>query len=233
MVLFFDSGLGGRTIEQAFQEACPDVVTAYLCDRENLPYGDKSDAFIIESVNKLVNNFVNKSESVDCLVIACNTASTLVLPSLRAKYDFPIVGVVPAIKPAAQLSKTGHVALLATEGTVKRDYTQQLIDDFATDCEIHRFASHSLVSLAERYCEQEGSLSDDDWAKLNHEVAAILEKKNVDTVVLACTHFSYFKEHFETLAPHVTWIDSVDAVVRQIQKVLLVKQGTQSTSSAE
>ena len=221
MVLFFDSGVGGRTIEQAFTQACPDLLTAYLCDSANLPYGDKSDAFIIESVDKLVNNFVNKSGEPECLIVACNTASTLVLPSLREKYDFPIVGVVPAVKPAAQLSQTGHVALLATEGTVKRNYTKKLIDNFASDCEIHNFASHNLVALAEKYYQQ-GSLSDDAWQKVLLEVDAILVDKQIDTVVLACTHFSHFKTYFEELAPQITWVDSVDAVVRQIQKVLLI-----------
>lgn len=222
MVLFFDSGIGGKSIEEAFKRACPDCTTAYISDAENLPYGDKTDDFILESVHKLVNNFVNKSHSVDCLVVACNTASTLVLDSLRSLYSFPIVGVVPAIKPAAALSKSGHVALLATEATAFRAYTGQLIDDFASSSQVYRFTSHALVHLAESYYTNPEAFT--DWELVEVEIAVILEQEQIDTVVLACTHFSHFKAFFEGIAPEITWVDSVDAVIRQINKVLSLRE---------
>ncbi|MFS9542983.1 glutamate racemase, partial [Klebsiella pneumoniae] len=146
-------------------------------------------------------------------VIACNTASTVSLPALREKFAFPVVGVVPAIKPAARLTANGIVGLLATRGTVKRPYTRELIDRFANECRIEMLGSAELVELAE--------------AKLHGEPVPLEELRRIlrpwlrmqeppDTVVLGCTHFPLLQEELQRVLPEGTrLIDSGAAIARR------------------
>ncbi|AJR01520.1 Glutamate racemase [Enterobacteriaceae bacterium bta3-1] len=185
--LVFDSGVGGLSVYQEIRNLLPDLHYIYAFDNQGFPYGEKDEAFIIERVVKTVAE-VQKRHPLSIVIIACNTASTITLPALRERFSFPIVGVVPAIKPAAKLTRNGVVGLLATKATVQRSYTHDLIARFATDCDIKMLGSSELVVLAE--------------AKLHGEVIdhAILKKilrpwlsmaEPPDTVVLGCTHFLY------------------------------------------
>ena len=124
-ILFFDSGVGGLSVYQEVQKQLPDCHYLYCFDNAFFPYSEKSEALIIERVNKICTH-LDRLYALDLIVIACNTASTIVLPSLRQHFSIPIVGTVPAIKPAAEYSSTKHIGLLATKGTVKREYIDHL-----------------------------------------------------------------------------------------------------------
>src|SRR5687768_3715831 len=147
-ILVLDSGVGGLSIVEQIKRICPTLQIHYLADLAGFPYGTKSEQVLIQRVVSLLEfNLPVCQPSI--VVIACNTASTLVLDELRQRFNVPIVGVVPAIKPAAQLTQTGVMAVLATEGTVTRDYTRKLIQDFAPDKDVIPVGSAKLVALAE------------------------------------------------------------------------------------
>ena len=147
-VLVFDSGVGGLSVYNEIRQLLPNLHYIYAFDNVAFPYGEKSEEFIVERVVEIVTA-VQQRYSLALAVIACNTASTVSLPALREKFAFPVVGVVPAIKPAARLTANGIVGLLATRGTVKRPYTRELIDRFANECRIEMLGSAELVELAE------------------------------------------------------------------------------------
>jgi len=131
-VLVFDSGVGGLSVYQEVRQLLPDLHYIYAFDNVAFPYGEKSEEFIVERVLTIVSA-IAKQHPLAMVIIACNTASTVSLPALREHLTCPVVGVVPAIKPAAKLTRNGVVGLLATRGTVQRDYTHELIERFATD----------------------------------------------------------------------------------------------------
>ena len=143
-VLVFDSGVGGLSVYNEIRQLLPNLHYIYAFDNVAFPYGEKSEEFIVERVVEIVTA-VQQRYPLALAVIACNTASTVSLPALREKFAFPVVGVVPAIKPAARLTANGIVGLLATRGTVKRPYTRELIDRFANECRIEMLGSAELV----------------------------------------------------------------------------------------
>lgn len=147
-ILMFDSGVGGLSVMQEVYKANKQALFYYLFDHECFPYGNKSEVFLKKRVSNLLQSLCSKLQP-DLIVIACNTASTIVLPTLREIFTIPIVGVVPAIKPAAKISKKHNICLLATQGTVHRSYTDFLINEFASDCKVLKIGSQDLVRLAE------------------------------------------------------------------------------------
>ncbi len=213
--LVFDSGLGGLSIAREIIAAAPGCRISYLADTAYFPYGTKNDEELIIRIEAVLNNAIGQL-APDIVVIACNTASTLALSHLRQRFNLPFVGVVPAIKPAAALSTTKTLGLLATPATVSRPYTAQLIADFAGDCQVVRFGSHSLVASAEAsLCGRSPAQS-----HIKHELAGLLEQPGgdrIDTIVLACTHFPLLAEALQQAAPHIShWVDSGAAVARQV-----------------
>ncbi len=207
----FDSGLGGISVAREIRRDMPNEHVLYFGDSANAPYGTKSPEQVRELSDVIVKRFVE--QGVKAVVIACNTASTVSLPALREKFAFPVVGVVPAIKPAARLTANGIVGLLATRGTVKRPYTRELIDRFANECRIEMLGSAELVELAE--------------AKLHGEPVPLEELRRIlrpwlrmqeppDTVVLGCTHFPLLQEELQRVLPEGTrLIDSGAAIARR------------------
>src|ERR1700676_4108127 len=147
-ILVFDSGLGGLTVLREVVKTRPDARYIYVADDAFFPYGHHGEEQIIARVVPLIGELI-KTHSPDLVVIACNTASTLVMSHLRSAYTVPFVGTVPAIKPACASSKTKRVSVLGTKGTVKREYTKRLIEDFAQGCEVTLVGSAELASLAE------------------------------------------------------------------------------------
>ncbi|GAB6263385.1 glutamate racemase [Photobacterium sp. R1] len=214
-ILIFDSGVGGLSVYQEIYRQLPHYQYIYAFDDAAFPYGELDESTLIERTLHIVNTLVDKHQA-DLVVIACNTASTIVLPHLRAALSQPVVGVVPAIKPAAQLSQSKVVGVLATPATVKRQYTQSLIQEFASDCEVHLLGTTRLVEMAEM--KLRGGRVD------LSELAAILqpwESTAIDTVVLGCTHFPLMKEEIETVFPqarHV--IDSGNAIASRVKSLL-------------
>lgn len=218
-VLVFDSGLGGLSVLRAIQALLPERRYVYLADDAGFPYGALEDNNLIDRVTALIGEAVTAYDPA-AVVIACNTASTLVLPPLRARFAVPFVGTVPAVKPAAVQTRTGVIAVLATPGTVKRDYTGELIAQFAGRCHVRLVGAAELAALAERHLTGEAV----DMAALAEQIApcfVTLDGQRTDTVVLACTHYPLLIEAMTAAAPWpVTWLDPALAIARQVARVL-------------
>ncbi|MBZ9557370.1 MULTISPECIES: glutamate racemase [unclassified Modicisalibacter] len=215
-ILIFDSGVGGLSVAAAIRERLPAATLAYVCDNAMLPYGTKPDAWLVERITAVCREAVRVSDAA-VLVVACNTASTLALEALRAALDIPVVGTVPAIKPAAALSRTGTIALLATSATVNRAYTRRLIEEFAGHCRVLRLAADPLVAEAERHLAGEPA----DEATLVASLAPLWREPELDTVVLGCTHFPLLRARFAACAPRVvSWVDSGDAIARRVAAIV-------------
>src|SRR6267142_5032436 len=226
-ILLFDSGLGGLTVLREIVHARPDAHYVYVADDAFFPYGHHSEEQIIARVVPLVGDLIAR-RAPDLVVIACNTASTLVMSHLRSAYTVPFVGTVPAIKPACASSKTKRVSVLGTKGTVKREYTKRLIRDFAQGCEVTLVGSAELASLAE------SALSGNDVR--DEDIAAELapcfvgngagDPHRTDTVVLACTHYPLLMDRLVRLAPWpVDWIDPAPAIGRRVADLLKAPGG--------
>jgi len=211
-VLVFDSGVGGLSVYDEIRQLLPDLHYIYAFDNVAFPYGEKSEEFIVERVVEIVTA-VTRTYPLALVVIACNSASTVTLPALRERFDFPVVGVVPAIKPAARLTRNGIVGLLATRGTVKRPYTHELVKRFARECKTEMLGSAELVELAE------AKLQGKDVPL--EEIKRILQpwlrmKEPPDTVVLGCTHFPLLADELQQVLPEGTrLIDSGAAIARR------------------
>ena len=218
--LVFDSGLGGLSVLAEIRRLRPDVDIVYVADDAAFPYGRLSDAALIARVETVMARLV-VDQAPDIVVIACSTASTLALPRLRAAHPrLPFVGTVPAIKPAASVSRSGLVSVLATRGTVARDYTHALVRDHAADCEVTLVGSVELAPIAERVMRGEAV----EDAEIAHEIApCFVEKKGrrTDCIVLACTHFPLLIDSLERLAPWpVTFVDPAPAIARRLDVLL-------------
>jgi glutamate racemase len=218
----FDSGLGGLTVLREIVGARPDAHYVYVADDAFFPYGHHGEDQIIARVVPLVGELI-ENHAPDLVVIACNTASTLVMSHLRAQYEVPFVGTVPAIKPACAKSKTKRVSVLGTRGTVKREYTHALIRDFAQGCEVTVVGSAELASLAEAALSGV-EVSD---AEISAELAPCFvgdgdsDPARTDTVVLACTHYPLLMDRLVRLAPwQVDWIDPAPAIARRVSDLL-------------
>nr|WP_235869518.1 glutamate racemase [Veronia nyctiphanis] len=213
-ILVFDSGFGGLSVLEAVKELLPEKRYIYTFDNEAFPYGELSDDTLIDRVNRIILALC-ETHSISIVIIACNTASTLVLPSLRAKLDIPIVGVVPAIKPAAGLSVKKAIGLLATPATVNREYTLALVNEFANDCEVVLVGSTDLVKIAEEKIQ--GKIVDKE--KLERIMQPFKDK--VDCIVLGCTHFPLLREEInEVLGKGYKVIDSGEAIANRTMQLL-------------
>lgn len=218
-VLVFDSGMGGLTVARELLALAPALDVLYAADSGFFPYGDKSDAALKERLPKIAAALVEASRP-DVFVIACNTASTLALDDVRAVLDIPVVGTVPAIKPAAACSETGTIGLLATPGTVRRAYTAELIADFASSSNVILHGSVELVRLAEEQAAG-GAVSLEAFRAAQAPLFEAAGGDKIDTVVLACTHFPLIRGELAATVPHpVAFVDSGEAIARQTLRVL-------------
>jgi glutamate racemase len=221
-ILVFDSGLGGLTVLREIVKARPDAHYVYVADDTFFPYGHHSEEELVARVVPLIGELI-AAHAPDLVVIACNTASTLVMPHLRAAYKVPFVGTVPAIKPACASSKTKRVSVFGTKGTVKREYTKALIRDFADGCEVTLVGSPELPAMAEAALSGI-EVSD---SKISAELAPCFvgggdgKSARTDTVVLACTHYPLLLDRLVRLAPWpVDWIDPAPAIARRVVDLL-------------
>ena len=234
-ILVFDSGLGGLTVLREVVAARPDAHYTYVADDAFFPYGHHSEDEIIARVVPLMGELIGTHDP-DLVVIACNTASTLVLSHLRAAYSVPFVGTVPAIKPACAQSKSRRVSVLGTKGTVKREYTKALIRDFAQGCEVTLVGSPELASLAERELSGQAISDGDILTELTPCFVgdAADAAARTDTVVLACTHYPLLLDRMKKLAPWpVDWIDPAPAIARRVSDLLGARSGDIALSGAE
>ncbi|SFG90888.1 glutamate racemase [Methylobacterium gossipiicola] len=219
-ILVFDSGLGGLTVLEQVRRARPDAAFVYAADDAAFPYGRLSESVLIERVLTVMERLL-ALHAPDLVVVACNTASTLVLPALRQRFVTPFVGVVPPIKPAAAATRSRVVTLLATPGTVARAYTHELIETYAGTCDVTLVGAPNLAGFAE--AELAGAAIDD--AALAAEIAPCFVTKadgrRTDVVCLSCTHYPLLLARFQALAPWpVTWIDPAPAIARRVIQLL-------------
>lgn len=218
-ILAFDSGVGGLTVLDAVRRARPDAEFVFVADNAAFPYGAWEETALVTHIVRLFEALIAET-APDLCVIACNTASTLVLPSLRERFHVPFVGTVPAIKPAAGRTKSGLVSVLATPGTVARDYTRGLIETFAGSCEVTLVGAGRLAAVAEASFAG-GAV---DMEAVRAEIApAFVERdgRRTDTVVLACTHFPLIGDALSAAAPWpVDWLDPAEAIARRAAHLL-------------
>lgn len=223
-ILVFDSGVGGLTVLDPIQKARPDANYIYVADNAVFPYGELPETILLTRVRDVFDEMIPRFNP-DLVVIACHTASTLVLPLLRERFSIPFVGTVPAIKPAAEQSQTKLISVLATQGTVKRDYTASLIRDFADDCEVILVSARLLASYAENILQ--GKKVEDELI-LNEIMPAFVKKgeRKTDHIVLACTHYPLLTQTLQRLAPWpVKWIDPAPAIARRVVQLLGAANG--------
>lgn len=222
-ILVFDSGLGGLTVLREIVATRPDAAYTYVADDAFFPYGHHTEDEIVARVVPLIGDQITRHHP-DLVVIACNTASTLVMDHLRKAYSVPFVGTVPAIKPACASSKTKRVSVLGTRGTVKREYTKKLIADFAQACDVTLVGAGNLAALAEAALRGEAVSDDEVLAEI--APCFVDGDPRTDTVVLACTHYPLLLEQIRRIAPWpVDWIDPAPAIARRVE-TLLGKPGT-------
>lgn len=218
-ILIFDSGVGGLSVADEIVKKRPDADLVYAADSAFLPYGLRPDAELKARLPALIAA-LDARYAPAVLVIACNTASTLALPEIRARVKPPVVGVVPAIKPAAARSQSRVIGFLGTPRTVERAYSDALIRDFADGCAVIRYGSAALVDLAERKLAGE-TLRDADIAAALAPMFAKPDADRMDVGVLACTHFPLLRAEIEAASPPgLAWIDSGEAIARRTLTLL-------------
>ncbi|MBB5762810.1 glutamate racemase [Methylorubrum rhodesianum] len=216
VILVFDSGLGGLTVLEQVRRARPDAAYVYAADDAAFPYGALSEERLVARVIAVMERLLAR-HAPDLVVIACNTASTLVLPALRQRFVTPFVGVVPPIKPAAALTRTRLVSLLATPGTVARSYTHDLVRSFAAHCAVTLVGSKNLAGYAEAEMAGEPVADAAILSEIEPCFVEGADGRRTDVVCLSCTHYPLLLPRFERLAPWpVTWIDPAPAIARRV-----------------
>jgi glutamate racemase len=213
-ILFFDSGVGGLSVLAPTREILPNAPIVYAADSAGFPYGRRSEAEIASRVPALLGRLVERFHP-RLAVMACNTASTIALDHVRSALDLPVVGTVPAIKPAAEISKTRVIGVLGTEATVRQPYVDDLAAKFAPDCTLIRHGSPELVELAEAKLAGE----DIDAEAIRAATQPMFEASDgdrIDTVVLACTHFPLLGEELRSAFPVVTYVHGGSGIARRI-----------------
>ncbi|HWU01583.1 MAG TPA: glutamate racemase [Novosphingobium sp.] len=214
-VLLFDSGVGGLTVLAALRRALPDAPVIYAADTAGLPYGEKSEAQIAARVSGLLGRMTERFRP-RLVCIACNTASTIALASVREVLEVPIVGTVPAIKPAAAMTQSGVIGLLGTQATIRQAYVDRLEHEFARGKTLLRYGAPELVGAAEAKLRGEAV----DPAAIAHAVEGLRAQPGgdaIDTVVLACTHFPLLIDELaEAFGPGVRFIDGAEGIARRI-----------------
>ena len=214
-ILLFDSGVGGLSVLGAVRAALPDAPIIYAADNGGLPYGPKSEAEVAARVCGLLGRMSERFKP-RLICIACNTASTIALGMVRDVLAVPIVGTVPAIKPAAEMTRTGTIGLLGTAATIRQGYVDKLEAEFASDKRLLRFAAGELVGAAE--AKLRGQAVDPE---VFQRAAAGLRDQpggaEIDTVVLACTHFPLLTDELaEAFGPQVRFVDGAAGIARRI-----------------
>jgi glutamate racemase len=213
-LLIFDSGVGGLSVLAAIRREIPNAPIVYAADSAGYPYGTRSAAEIAARVPALLGRLAERYDPA-LIVIACNTASTIALDAVRAALDLPIVGTVPAIKPAALLSKTRTIGVLGTAATIVQPYVDRLAEEFASDCTVIRHGSAELVDLAEAKLRGEAS----DPATFTRILDGLLSRPGgdrIDTLVLACTHFPLIEDELRAAAGReIAFVDGNDGIARR------------------
>ncbi|MBA8735788.1 glutamate racemase [Chromobacterium violaceum] len=214
MIAMYDSGLGGLSVWRAVRAALPDWPITYLADQAYCPYGPRSRDEIIARALKVGHYLVSQGATI--LVVACNTATTAAIAALRAELSLPIVGIEPAIKPAAAMSRTGRIAVLATEYTLASERVKTLLDDHAGDVDVLRRAGHGWVEQVEA-----GELSSERTRALVRKVVEPLMGENIDHIALGCTHYPFLAPLIrEVTGDGIQLYDPAEAIARRVCDLL-------------
>lgn len=212
-LLVFDSGIGGLGVVREIRRLQPYARITYLADNGFFPYGDKADNVLLDRITRVIGRAIVAFKP-DAVVVACNTASTIALETLRTQYNRPFIGCVPPVKPAAAASSTRHIGIIATPATITRDYLRALVEDFAKDCVVHQLGAPHLAALAERkFCGEQ----------INPVpcIAPLFEGDGalIDAVALGCTHYIFVLDELRAAYPAITWFDPGEPVARRTAAV--------------
>jgi len=211
----FDSGVGGLTILSSIVNEISDSVEYhYVADSLHAPYGSKSIEALLERSRRITEFLISKGSEL--VVVACNTATTQVISSLRAEYNIPFVGIEPAVKPAAQLSISKRIGVIATANTLKSGLFKQTLEAYASDCETFTRIGEGLVEAIET-----GELASEELNDLVRDHVAYFNSNEIDVLVLGCTHYSFVSPLFERyLDQRTSLVTPNEAVARRVQSVL-------------
>jgi glutamate racemase len=223
-IAFLDSGVGGLPYLAHARQALPRRRFVYVADREHFPYGERDRQSIIESTVAVTERLVSR-EHPRLIVVACNTMSVVALPALRERFALPFVGVVPAVKPAAALSRRRRVGVLATRRTVEGEYLRGLIEQYAVGCSVVSLSSGPLVQFVEKELYRASSSAREE--RVRQEVDRFLSE-DIDALVLGCTHFLHLETEFRRLLDEkgIILVDSREGVTRQTARLLAATAGT-------
>jgi glutamate racemase len=213
-LLFFDSGVGGLSVLQPLRELLPNAPIVYVADNAWFPYGERKETDIAARVPALLAPVVERFQP-RLVVIACNTASTIALDTVRAALDLPVVGTVPAIKPAAEMSKSRVIGVLGTQATVRQPYVDDLAARFAADCTVIRHGSPELVELAEAKLAGD-AISVEAVRAAVQPMFDVERGADIDVIVLACTHFPLLGEELRAAFPGIMLVDGGPGIARRI-----------------
>jgi glutamate racemase len=217
-LLIFDSGIGGLSVLSAIQDRLPQAPIVYAADYAGLPYGTKSEAEIAARVPALLGRLVERYKPA-LVVIACNTACTIALSHVRAALDVPVVGTVPAVKPASLATKTGVIGLLGTQATIRQPYVDQLQAEFASEMTLLRHAAPELVHAAE--AKMRGEPVHDSI--ITDAIAGLTKQQNgdnLDTIILGCTHFPLLEQELmQVTGSKMQFVDGAQGIARRVAKV--------------
>lgn len=218
-ILLFDSGVGGLTVLEQVRQILPDAPVVYVADTAGLPYGTKSEAQIAARVAGLLGRLTERLQP-RLVCIACNTASTIALGMVREVLEVPIVGTVPAIKPAATMTRSGVIGLLGTEATIRQSYVDRLEAEFAQGKVLHRHAAPGLVEAAE--AKLHGKPFDPSAISAAVDALRTMPRgAEIDTIVLACTHFPLLESELgEAFGGKVQFVHGANGIARQIARLL-------------
>lgn len=211
MIGIIDSGIGGKGIEAEIQKLLPNAKTIYFRDSKNFPYGNKTSEQLQKILTDNIEELIKKGAKI--IVLACNSATVSNVEYLREKFNIPIIGVVPAVKPAAEDSKTKHIALFATPVTCESKLVSKFIHDYRDGIKVTKIPFKNLASEIEKgEIEKAKENIKNVWAKF--------QDSNIDTIVLGCTHYPIIKNEIqEIVGPNISLIDSEKAVAQQVKKV--------------
>lgn len=229
-ILLFDTGIGGLSVYDALSAALPDAPVIYAADYAGIPYGEKTEAEVAARVAGLLGRMAERYQP-RLVCIACNTASTIALGMVRDVLEVPIVGTVPAIKPAASLTKTGSIALLGTRATIRQSYVDKLEAQFASGKRMLRVAAPDLVDIAEAKLRGQAVNPDALIRAISPLDSEVLDAQ-IDTVVLACTHFPFLAQELgQVLGPQTQFIDGANGIARRIAHLLEGQKFSRSTQN--
>ena len=218
-IVVFDSGIGGLSVLREARVLMPEHRFVYVADDASFPIGGWEEGALVKRLMDVFEDLVERYDP-SMIIVACNTASTIILPHLRERFDFPIVGTVPAIKPAAEKTASGQISVLATPGTVQRDYTRALVSEFASHVNVRLVGAENLAELAEEFMLT-GDVDDDAVAQEVSECFTDRLGARTDVVVLACTHYPFLTNVFRRLAPWpVDWLNPAESIARHAQSLL-------------